>query len=273
LMPSTSSSNKIDVRRESSGLVLLKFGGSVITFKEKPLSPNMVCINRLSRIIASIDKPVIIVHGGGSFGHYWSVKYEMHTKPARYDLKGVSVVHESMIALNELLVKGLIESGAKPYSVMPSVFMHGLEPITKRIEELEAIAVGGALPVTFGDIVHVAEQNYSILSGDALMTILAETLLPSKVIFLVNVDGLYGDVGTQNIIREINYETYKSATFSKTTLDVTGGMNRKIEEGLKIAASGIDVLLVNGLKPQRVLNAINGCDFEGTLIRHEERRG
>jgi isopentenyl phosphate kinase len=270
LKPSTASFHKSDVRRESSGLILLKLGGSVITFKGKPLSPNMECINRLSRIVASINKPVIIVHGGGSFGHYWSVKYEMHTKPARYDLKGVSVVHESMIALNELLVNGLIESGAKPYSVMPSVFTHGLEPITKRIEELEAIAVGGVVPVTFGDIVHVAEQNYSILSGDALMAILAEVLLPSKVIFLVDVDGLYSDLG---IIREINYETYKSATFSKTTLDVTGGMKRKIEEGLKIAASGIDVMLVNGLKPQRVLNAINGGDFEGTLIRHEERRG
>jgi isopentenyl phosphate kinase len=93
------------------------------------------------------------------------------------------------------------------------------------------------------------------------------------VIFLVNVDGLYRDVGTKNIIQEINYETYKSATFSKTTSDVTGGMYRKIEEGLKIASLGIDVVLVNGLKPERVLNAINGDDFEGTLIRHAERRG
>ena len=273
MKPSSTSSQKNDGRKQNFGLILLKLGGSVITFKERPLSPNVECINDLSRVIASIDRPVIVVHGGGSFGHYWSVKYGMHTKPARYDLNGVSVVHESMIALNELLVKGLIESGAKPYSVMPSVFTQGLEPITKRIQELEAIAVGGIVPVTYGDIVHVVEHNYSILSGDAIMTILAKVLLPSKVIFLVNVDGLYSDVGTQNIIREINYETYKSTTFSKSASDVTGGMNRKIEEGLKIAASGIDVVLVNGLKPQRVLNAINGGDFEGTLIRHEERRG
>lgn len=273
MKPSTIPSHKSGGRKQDSGLILLKMGGSVITFKEQPLSPNFECINDLSRIIASVDKPLIVVHGGGSFGHYWSVKYGMHTKPARYDLKGVSVVHESMIALNELLVKRLIESGAKPYSVMPSVFTQGLEPITERIEELESIAVGGVVPVTFGDIVHVAEQNYSILSGDALMTILAEILLPPKVIFLVNVDGLYSDVGTKNIIQEINYETYKSATFSKTTSDVTGGMYRKIEEGLKIASLGIDVVLVNGLKPERVLNAINGDDFEGTLIRHEDRRG
>lgn len=256
-------------RKQNSDLIIMKLGGSVITHKEKPLSPNTVCLRDLSRVIASIDKPVIIVHGGGSFGHYWSVKYGMHTKPAIYDQKGIAVVHESMIALNEIVVKVLIEEGAKPYSVMPSVFTQGFEPIRARIDELKTIAFGGIVPVTFGDVVHISEQNYSILSGDALMTILAKALLPTKVMFLVNVDGLYSDLGSRNIIPEISDQTYKSAAFSKSALDVTGGMNRKITEGLKIAAFGIDVELVNGLKPQRVLNALNGDHFEGTLIKHK----
>jgi len=139
-----------------------------------------------------------------------------------------------------------------------------------RINELKTIALGGIVPVTFGDVIHVSGQSYSILSGDALMTILAEALLPSKVIFLVNVDGLYTDLGSRNLIQEISDQTYKSAAYSKSSLDVTGGMNRKIIEGLKIAAFDIDVILVNGLKPQRVLNALNGT-FEGTLIRHKGR--
>jgi isopentenyl phosphate kinase len=44
-------------------------------------------------------------------------------------------------------------------------------------------------------------------------------------------------------------------------------MRRKIKEAFKIAATGLDVLLVNGLKPERILNAVDGIDFEGTAIR------
>jgi isopentenyl phosphate kinase len=49
-------------------------------------------------------------------------------------------------------------------------------------------------------------------------------------------------------------------------------MSRKIREAFKIAASGIDVLLVNGLKPQRILDAIEGIDFDGTAIRGIKKR-
>jgi isopentenyl phosphate kinase len=69
------------------------------------------------------------------------------------------------------------------------------------------------------------------------------------------------------IIREINNATYKSIEFSKILTDVTGGMRRKIMEALKIAESGMDVLLVNGLKPQRILDAIDGIDIDCTVIR------
>jgi isopentenyl phosphate kinase len=51
-------------------------------------------------------------------------------------------------------------------------------------------------------------------------------------------------------------------------------MSRKVREAFKIAASGIDVLLVNGLKPQRILDAIGGIDFDGTMIRGiKKKRG
>ncbi|HEX2231504.1 MAG TPA: hypothetical protein VHG34_04875, partial [Nitrososphaeraceae archaeon] len=62
-------------------LALIKLGGSVVTFKEKPLTANFEAINNIIRVIATIKIPLIVVHGGGSFGHYWSVKYDMHTKP------------------------------------------------------------------------------------------------------------------------------------------------------------------------------------------------
>jgi len=60
-------------------MILIKLGGSIITNKEKPLSPRIKTIENLAKNLKKIDEPLIIVHGGGSFGHYWSVKYDMHT--------------------------------------------------------------------------------------------------------------------------------------------------------------------------------------------------
>ncbi|MDW3626632.1 MAG: hypothetical protein QOK72_08305, partial [Nitrososphaeraceae archaeon] len=65
-------------------LVIIKLGGSVITFKEKPLSANYKAINNISKILSKLEIPLIIVHGGGSYGHYWSVKFDMHTKLQKY---------------------------------------------------------------------------------------------------------------------------------------------------------------------------------------------
>ena len=61
-------------------MILIKLGGSIITNKEKPLSARKKTIDNLSKSLKKIKEPIIIVHGGGSYGHYWSVKYDMHTK-------------------------------------------------------------------------------------------------------------------------------------------------------------------------------------------------
>ena len=58
-------------------MILIKLGGSIITNKEKPLSARRKTIYNILKQIRKIKEPKIIVHGGGSYGHYWSVKYEM----------------------------------------------------------------------------------------------------------------------------------------------------------------------------------------------------
>src|ERR1041385_6792132 len=98
-------------------LALVKLGGSVVTYKDRPLAANTDAIGSIANVLARLETPVIVVHGGGSFGHHWSVKYDMHTRPAPYDTHGVSVVHESMVALNQIIVNALIRTGANPYAV------------------------------------------------------------------------------------------------------------------------------------------------------------
>ena len=70
-------------------------------------------MDRISKNLGKIDEPVTIVHGGGSYGHYWSVKYDMHTKPAKYDLHGVSTVKNSMIRLDKIILDSLEKKRAQ----------------------------------------------------------------------------------------------------------------------------------------------------------------
>ena len=51
-----------------------------------------------------------------------------------------------------------------------------------------------------------------------------------------------------------------------TEIDVTGGIGLKAARGAMIAAKGIDVLLINGEIPERVLDAIEGKSVIGTRI-------
>ena len=254
-------------------LALIKLGGSVATFKERPLAANIDAIEGISRALTRLDIPIIIVHGGGSFGHYWSVKYDMHTKPANYDVHAVSIVHESMIALNQIIVNSMIRAGLNPYGIAPSAFTTGHKPIVTKIKQVCAMAQSKLIPVTFGDIVYVEGAKYSILSGDALMTILARVLQPLRIIFATNVDGIYKDSLSKEIVREIQVvDERKSIEFFKTSgIDATGGMQRKVTEAFKIASHGIDVLMINGLVPERIIEAAQGTLKVGTVVKGRKK--
>ncbi len=246
-------------------IALIKLGGSVITHKENPLTINRIALGRILKTLSSIKIPIILVHGGGSFGHYWSIKYDMHSKPERYSSEGISVVHESMILLNDILVKSMLKLKMKPYSVPPFSFLSGKKIILKKINELASMTRDEIIPITYGDIVYRSPHKYSILSGDELMTIISYVLRPRKIIFVANVDGIYKDPNAKEIVQKI--EGKSSIKFSGVNFDITGGMKRKVREALKISRSGMDVHIVNGFKPDRLLKILENRKTEGTVIK------
>ena len=245
-------------------MILIKLGGSIITNKKKPLSPRKKTIDNIAKNLKKINESMIIVHGGGSYGHYWSVKYDMHTKPRKYNVKGVSVVKNSMIDLNKIILDSFLKNRLNPYCLPPTDFMTGNKPISKKVKEIEKIARSGLIPVTFGDALWYGQNKTYILSGDKIMTYLSKILRPRLSIFALNEDGLYSDLKTKKLIYELKGER---PTISENIMDVTGGMTRKVEEASKIAKMGIRVFFVNGNKPERIVKAVKNSKFEGTLFK------
>ncbi|MEO2201108.1 MAG: gamma-glutamyl kinase [Thaumarchaeota archaeon] len=245
-------------------MILIKLGGSIITNKEKPLTPKKKTIDNLVKSLRKINESIIIVHGGGSYGHYWSVKYDMHTKEKKYDLRGVAIIKNSMIELNKIILDSLLKNKLSPYCLPPTDFMTGNKPIVKKVKEIEKIAKSGMIPVTFGDALWFGQKKTYILSGDKIMTHLAKILRPRLSIFALNEDGLYSDLKSKKLIYELKEE---HPIISENVMDVTGGMTRKVEEALKIAKMGMNVFFVNGNKPERIVKAVKNKKFEGTLFK------
>jgi isopentenyl phosphate kinase len=272
------------VSLKNNDLVIIKLGGSVITFKEKPLSPNYQAIEKMANIIKELKKryKIIIVHGGGSFGHYWSVKYDMHTQPFTYQDEGVIRVRESMIKLNHIVVEKFISNELKPFCIHASSFVFNNLPCKERVlDMMDMIQNNNIIPITYGDVVHTSKGNFSILSGDTLMNILSVNLNPRFSIFTTNVDGIYATLENGNLLsniilnknKELLNATDNRIEFSDMSFDVTGGMKRKISESINIVQSGIPVYLINGFYPERMIDIINGSDFIGTSIKmHEQQK-
>jgi len=245
-------------------MILIKLGGSIITNKEKPLTPRKKTVDKIAKSLRKISEPLVIVHGGGSFGHYWSVKYDMHTKPAKYNMEGVAVTKNSMVELNKIILDIFLKNKLNPYCLPPTDFMAGNKPILKKIKEINKISRSNLTPITYGDALWYGQKKSFILSGDKIMTIIAKTLKPKLSIFVMNVDGLYSDFKSKDLIYEIGR---KEAKISETDMDVTGGMRRKVEEATKISKMGLNVFFVNGNKPDRIVKAVKKSKFEGTLFK------
>ena len=240
-------------------LVVLKLGGSVITEKDKPMIPDLDAIHRLAKEISDANvEQLIIVHGGGSFGHPLAEQYKIkegYKEPSL--IKGFTKTHQAMIELNKLVVDALIQNNVAAFSVSPSSCI-----ITKtgRIQLfcdsiLKSLLENKFVPVLFGDAVVDNDIGFTILSGDQLIVVLATRFNVKEIIFGVDVDGLFTADPKENTNAQLipnitlhELKALKNSIDKAKTADVTGGMFGKILEHF-----GMDFL-------QHLLGEIAACN-------------
>jgi isopentenyl phosphate kinase len=142
--------------------------------------------------------------------------------------------------------------------------MNGNKPIKNKILTINEIAKSGLTPVTYGDALWFGKKKSYILSGDVIMNIIGKILKPRLSIFVLDVDGVYSNTKSKKLIYDFKKE---KPIISKNKIDVTGGMTRKITEATNMSKSGLKVFFINGNKPKRILDAVSGKKFEGTIFR------
>jgi len=265
-------------------LTVLKLGGSVVTRKEKPLTPNLRAIKRLANEISKANvSPLVLIHGGGSFGHPVAEEYgirEGYKDPSQ--IMGFSKTHQAMTKLNKLIVDSLINHNIPAVEVQPSSCVVTKAGRIQNMEEspLKKMLEMGFVPVLYGDAVLDSETGFAILSGDQLVSSLAIRLDADHIVVGVDVNGLYtADPKTNPSARLIQHVTLKELKNlqhkieSTVVTDVTGGMFGKVFELTPAVEHGIRTIIVNATKPNRVYKALKGKKVVGTIIEKGETIG
>jgi isopentenyl phosphate kinase len=208
-------------------MMIIKFGGSVITHKAKKGTFNSEITRKLiielrdyydelinekkiegkkkgsklkrtmksnsKKVGGDIDYNLMLVHGAGSFGHIQAKKYHLDNGyKNKEQLMGLSEVHNDVRDLNLRFMNELLSFGFPGISIPPMVILRNQ---AKNISYMDSdifkrVLDIHSIPVTFGDVVPDDSLGFSICSGDSIIQKLAEFYQPSKVIFITDVDGL-----------------------------------------------------------------------------------
>jgi isopentenyl phosphate kinase len=264
----------------NTDLTVLKIGGSVITDKNGELAARTQEIARLTEEIRQANvKRLLIVHGGGSFGHPVAEKYKIKAGLKEDSQKiGFSETHHVMTVLNGLFMDSLIWQGVPAVSVTPSscIITENGRINNFRESAIPSLLNMGFVPVLYGDAVIDSKMGFTILSGDQLVSSLATQFKAERIVFGVDVDGVFdSDPKTEKnakLFRRLNLQQLKQllTNLPKTVgHDVTGAMYGKITELIPAVERGISVNIVNASKPGNILKILQGTPVEGTLIQKE----
>lgn len=268
--------------REESELVILKLGGSVITDKTKKFSFRKGKVSEFGSDIRSFfpDKKFIIVHGGGSFGHPLAEEYNIISGLKKNkQRKGFYETHKAMIDLNKKVLKNLSDQGLPVFPVSPSsTFMvDSGDPNYFDLKVVKELLGSGFIPVLYGDVALDSDQGINILSGDQIIKALVKDLKSSQkitsVIFLADVDGVYDkdpDDPRANLLEEVSNSMVDDLGGS-AGIDVTGGIQNKVREMLKIADLDpeVELRLSNGLKND-LITIIENKDLGTRIVAENE---
>lgn len=259
-----------------SGLptTVLKIGGSVITAKqENRFEIKKEALHRIAaEILAArqiLPQRLILVHGAGPFGHTMVSRYGIANGldvPA--GIEGFVRTHNSMQDLNYVVMDVMRSAGLLGFPIQPSAV---IEQEKRRILRFDTATIRGLLaldpgivPILYGDMVLDRAQQGSVVSGDAIVSWLAADLGASRVLLGTDVDGIFTgdpkrDPQAQRVERidRGNFESVRLAVRGATTVDVTGGMEKKLLE-LRDKLAGVQIRIFDAQPAGQVESALLG---------------
>ncbi|WP_252698922.1 isopentenyl phosphate kinase [Natronosalvus vescus] len=245
---------------------VLKLGGSVITDKDRAETLDGNALETAGTSIAealeagSVGK-LVVVHGGGSFGHVHASEHDVSTTQGTHDVDAVHDIHGAMKTLNGFVLQRLLEAAIPAVPVHP--FSAGARDqdgtLTFATEPVKTLLEEGFVPVLHGDVIAQRERGVTIISGDELVTTLATDLEAERIGLCSTVPGVLDD--DDEVIAEIDrYGDVEAVLGESDSTDVTGGMAAKVQALLELPGQA-------SIFGPDALSAFLAGDQPGTTIR------
>jgi isopentenyl phosphate kinase len=217
---------------------VLKLGGSVVTEKDEPEQVDEDALTQVVDAVAASDvEKLVVVHGGGSFGHHHAAAHGVSTTKGTHSPAAVDDIHGAMKRLNRRVVDALLGRDVAAVPVHPlSLGARDDEGgLTLPAEAVSTLLGEGFVPVLHGDIVAHAGEGATVVSGDELVTSLARSLDAERVGMCSTVPGVLDREGA--VIPHIGaFADAADALGAAEATDVTGGMAAKVRALLDLGS-------------------------------------
>jgi len=224
--------------------VVLKLGGSLITEKHRPETIDADALEAACDAVASAlaegaVERLVVVHGGGSFGHHHASEHGVSTTAGTDDADAVMDIHGAMTELNRAVIDRLRDRGVPAIPVHPlsvSARPDGADgDLDLPLTSTATLLGEGFVPVLHGDGVATADAGVTVVSGDELVVELAAGLGARRVGVCSTVPGVLDGEGA--VIPSIDsFEAVADALGASDATDVSGGMAAKVRELLALDA-------------------------------------
>jgi len=271
-------------------LILVKFGGSVITDKSKPFTEDIDTIKRLAKEIHEARREekkfkLIIGHGGGSYPHKPAKEFRTNEGIINErSYEGIARVQDAASRLNRIIVKELIDAGENVVSINPSSCSIAKNSMIEDMFFLpiELLLDFNMIPVPYGDVCLDLKNGCCILSTEMILNFIARAFNKSKkykvsrILLCGRVDGVFTDNPDTNpdaklisIITTKNIKQIEGYLRGSSGIDVTGGMLHKVKMMLELTKLGVESEVINAKKPEILKKSLLGKRDLGTIIRKD----
>lgn len=259
---------------------VIKLGGSVVSDKARDCTARPDTIRALGAALAdaaaAAGRPrIALVHGTGSFGKPYAIRYGYLDGAFDADLvhrflEIRNSLHDlARIVARELAAAGLAVAELDAWHAFPRDDDGTLRFAAPDHDRL--LVARGATPLYHGDLYVCPRDGYRVVSSDAMTALLARHHRPRIVLFLSDVDGVL-DPDTGELLREVTPETARRLdrrAHPADALDVSGGMSAKMRWAFEAARWCDACWITNGFHPERFVGALHDAAHatQGTRVR------
>jgi isopentenyl phosphate kinase len=254
-------------------VTIVKLGGSAITDKSALCKPRLRVIQQTADQLAGYSKPLIILHGGGSFAHPMVRRAHLE-KGYRHPRQREAIAETELLLdqLSRIVEVSLLRRQKAVVPLSPMSFLttrHGsveqafLDPIMKSLTL-------GLTPLIHGDLAFDSAQGVSVVSADQIATLLGTRMKQARVLFGCDVDGVFSDDPRSHsdarligVIDKRNAASVKRRLQGSKLADATQSMLGKVREAVRLSQDGHESIIFNlttkGNLEQALLDRLSRC--------------